>query len=145
MNKLIWVAAAAGAIASTAGCAGNGAVETATASPVVCSSYGQIDKDNNGIINQAEWGGFRNGVFNDWDTNNDRRVSRAEFQNCWRAGGFRNDANFEFADWDDNFGAFDDDNDGFLGSPEFFGSDEFGMFDDDGDFGLEVGLNEWGF
>lgn len=112
--------------------------------PRMCSNFGMVDRDNNGIINQAEWGGFRSGVFNDWDMNDDGRLSRAEFEGCWRGGGFMN-VGFDDDDWDDNFGAFDDDRDGFLDSNEFFGDDEFGLFDTDNDFGIEPGIGEWGF
>lgn len=121
-----------------------GAFALGDASPRMCSNFGMIDRDNNGIINQSEWGGFRAGVFNDWDMNKDRRLSRAEFEGCWRGGGFMS-AGFDADDWDDNFGVFDDDRDGFLDSNEFFGDDEFGLFDTDRDFGIEPGIGEWGF
>lgn len=109
-----------------------------------CSNFGMIDFDNSGIITPAEWSGFRNGVFNDWDMNDDRRLDRAEYDPCWRAGGFMN-AGFNGDEWNDSFGVFDGDDDGFLSGTEFFGDDEFGVFDRDRDFGIELGIGEWGF
>ena len=147
MKGIIKFMAAAGLAVGVSGCAAGmeGPLETGFGdAPRVCSNFGMVDRNNNGIITQAEWGGFRTGVFNDWDANNDNRLSRAEFEQCWRGGGFRNDAGFEGDDWDDNFGVFDDDGDGFLSDDEFFGDDEFGVFDEDDDFGIETGLGEWG-
>ena len=145
--KLFHLFAGATLAAASAGCAMNGVDEGVVGdqfSNRACSNFGMIDRNNNTILDRNEWGMFRTGVFTDWDRNKDRRISSAEFQDCWRANGFMNVGFRE--DWgDDNFGAFDDDNDGFLGPNEFFGDDEFGMFDRDGDFGIELGLGEWGF
>jgi hypothetical protein len=129
-----------------AGCAPvDGPVSYASAaSAPVCAQRGMVDYDNNRVITQAEWTGFRDRVFADWDRNRDGRLANNEFGDCWRAGGFMN-AGYDADDWDDNFGAFDDNMDGFLDRNEFFGNDEFGLFDRDRDFGIELDNDEWGF
>ena len=147
ISKLI---AAAGAVVGLSACAqGPGGPQEAglaaapsQAAPVACSDFGLVDRDANGIITQAEWGGFGDAAFGDWDINNEYRISRSEFETCWRAGGFRNDAAFEEDDWGVNFAAFDDDDDEFLDEDEFFGDEGFGLFDENDDSGL--GLDEWG-
>lgn len=146
--KLVHLTLAIAVSLGLAACAGtegpHGTGVTPLAENRVCSIFGAIDRDRNGLINQAEWGGFRAGVFNDWDTDDDNRISRDEFGSCWRAGGF-SEVGFDINDWDDNFGVFDDDNDGFLRPDEFWGDDEFGAFDTDDDLGIEPGGGEWGF
>lgn len=131
-----------------AGCApmdGPGAFASNAAGPSpICSNRGMVDFDNNRVISMSEWTGFRDRSFADWDRNKDGRLAQNEFGDCWRMGGFMN-AGYDENDWDDNWGAFDDNMDGFLDRNEFFGDDEFGMFDRDRDLGIELDNDEWGF
>ena len=52
-------------------------------------------------------------IFANWDTDQDRRVSRGEFQTCWTGAGWRSAMTA--------FTAFDEDGDGYLASDEMFG------------------------
>lgn len=123
---------------STMGAAGP--YETGTATAVACSQYGALDRDNDQLIEDAEYNQFGDGVFADWDLNDDNLLAREEFERCWNAGGWTAtptayDANALWTSWEDN-------NDGFLDENEFFGEDEFAEWDADDTAALEAG--EWG-
>ena len=75
-------------LASSAGLAACATYPAAVAQNNVCTGYGYVDINNDGMISGDEWNSYRTGAYSYWDTNRDGRIERSEFDNCWRAGGF---------------------------------------------------------
>ena len=95
-------------LASVAGLAACAPVaEPATASNTTCGTYGYIDVNNDGFITGDEWNTYRTNAYGFWDVNKDGRIDRAEFENCWRGGGFYRDAYYNPDDWSNYWTAFD--------------------------------------
>jgi len=118
MRKLALAALAATAL-GLASCATVPA-EPVTASNTVCGTYGYIDVNNDGWITGSEWNTYRTNAYGHWDVNKDGRIDRAEFENCWRAGGFYRDAYYNPDYWDRYWAAFDANGDGYLSSDEYW-------------------------
>ena len=118
--KTVTLALLAAGAAAVAGCA----TTTAPAPEVAgaCGTYGLIDNNRDGIVTQAEWNQFRAANFPAWDADADGRLDRAEFENCYRAGGFLGADGYDPNFWAQYWAAFDANNDGFL-SPDEYWSD----------------------
>lgn len=99
----------------------------------VCSTYGTIDRDADSRIARTEYDTFGDTVFADWDSDDDNRVSEAEFSRCWSAGGFhQNNVGAPAAP----FQAFDANDDGYLDENEFFGEAAWSAWDTNRDNAL---------
>lgn len=100
---------------------------------VACSQLGLIDRDGDTRVTRAEYDAFGDGVFGDWDADDDNRISLAEYQRCWTAGGFYNG---NVGDHTTTFEAFDANDDNFLTEDEFFGDASWRRWDADTDGAL---------
>jgi len=79
----------------------------------VCAASHPIDVNGDGWISGDEWNTFHTSGYGAWDMNHDGRVSRAEFEACYRAGGFY-PANYYNPDYRTNYwSAFDANGDGY--------------------------------
>jgi hypothetical protein len=76
------------ALAGSAALAACATYPAAVAQNNVCTGYGYVDINNDGMISGDEWNSYRTGAYSYWDTNHDGRIDRVEFDKCWRAGGF---------------------------------------------------------
>ena len=94
--------------------------EPATASNTTCGTYGYIDVNNDGFITGDEWNTYRTNAYGFWDLNKDGRIDRAEFENCWRGGGFYRDAYYNPSYWSNYWSAFDANGDGYLSNDEYW-------------------------
>ena len=86
--------------------------EPATASNTTCGTYGYIDVNNDGFITGDEWNTYRTNAYGFWDVNKDGRIDRAEFENCWRGGGFYREAYYNPDYWSNYWTGFDANGDG---------------------------------
>lgn len=93
------------------------------------------DLNNDGLFQEAEYTGWRDRGYAQWDTNSDQRIAASEFESGWTNAGFEN-AQGVFTEWDDN-------SDGFLDAGEWFGEDEWNTWDANDSGVLEN--NEFGF
>lgn len=84
----------------------------------------RLDANQDGMVQEAEYNSF-GFAFDNWDVDDDYRISPAEFQRCWDvvASGSAEPV----------FRAFDEDGNGFLSQEEFFSNEEFHRWDADGD------------
>jgi EF hand len=122
----------AGTTAIVAGCAMEPApVRPATAAEAaaVCGTYGYVDINNDGFITGDEWNTYRTGAYGFWDTDKDGRISRSEFERCWRAGGFYRQAYYNPDYWTYYWSAFDANGDGFLSSDEYWSAAAWARID----------------
>ena len=117
MRKLIIPLLLAGS-ATLAGCMT--ADPAATAAARACGGYGYVDQDNDGWVEANEWNAYRAGGYSAWDTNQDGRISRTEFQNCWYGGGFYQTNYYNRDYWTNYWTAFDANNDGYLSNDEYW-------------------------
>lgn len=126
MYKLALATLLAGA-AGLAGCAMNQPM--AVAANGVCGTYGYVDANNDGYISGDEWNMYRTGSYGAWDVNHDGRISQAEFDGCYRAGGFYRTAYYN-PDYADNYyNAFDANHDGYLTQDEYWSTAAYSMAD----------------
>jgi hypothetical protein len=108
-------------LATTAGIAACAPVaEPATASNTICGTYGYVDVNNDGFITGDEWNTYRTNAYGFWDADKDGRISRSEFENCYRAGGFYRDAYYNPDYWTNYWTAFDANGDGYLSADEYW-------------------------
>ena len=114
MRTLVLGGLLAGTAAAIAGCA---TVAPVTASNSVCGTYGY------------------------WDVDKDGRISRSEFENCWRGGGFYRDAYYNPGYWTNYWSAFDANNDGYLSSDEYWSAAAWTRIDANGNGRIDS--NEW--
>ena len=123
MRTLILASLLAGAAAAVAGCstvpppAPAGAVVAANG---VCAASAPIDVNGDGWISGDEWNTFHTSSYGNWDLNHDGRVSRAEFEACYNAGGFYPAANYNAGYWTNYWTAFDANGDGYLSPDEYW-------------------------
>jgi hypothetical protein len=101
----------------------------------VCSDFGMIDANDNDVLERAEYAGWSDEVFDDWDQDDDGAVSEDEFDRCFEAGGwFESELDDGWEDdADELFAAWDDDDDGALAEAEFADEEEFDEWDADDD------------
>ena len=85
MRKLLTASLVGGAALAIAGCATVPAT-TVAANGNVCGTYGYVDVNNDGFITGDEWNTYRSSTYDFWDANRDGRISRMEFENCYRGG-----------------------------------------------------------
>lgn len=111
----------------------------ATAGP--CSSSGYVDVNNDGWISGAEWNTWRTRGYADWDSNRDGRVSRTEFERCYRAGGFYRENYYDPTHWTSYWTSFDANNDGFLSADEYWSGSVFTRADRNGNGRIDS--DEW--
>jgi hypothetical protein len=136
MRKLVLSALLAGT-AAIAGCA------TAPAPPAVASACAttSIDADGDGAVTAAEWNAWRASGFGFWDTNDDNRIDRSEFQACYMAGGFYPSASFNADYWNHYWSAFDANGDGFLSADEYWSAQAWARVDANANGVIDA--NEW--
>ena len=126
--------------AALAACAVTPPPAVVTADGRVCAT-GSIDADGNGAVTAAEWNAWRASGFGDWDVDDDNRISRAEFQNCYMAGGFYPVANYNPGYWTNYWTTFDANGDGFLTTDEYWSAGAWTRVDANGN-GI-IDANEW--
>jgi hypothetical protein len=129
-------------LASVAGLAACAPVaEPATASNTTCGTYGYIDVNNDGFITGDEWNTYRTNAYGFWDVNKDGRIDRAEFENCWRGGGFYRDAYYNPDYWSNYWTAFDANGDGYLSTDEYWSAATWTRIDRNGNGRIDS--DEW--
>ena len=115
--------------------------EPATASNTTCGTYGYIDVNNDGFITGDEWNTYRTNAYGFWDVNKDGRIDRAEFENCWRGGGFYRDAYYNPDYWSNYWTAFDANGDGYLSNDEYWSASAWTRIDRNGNGRIDS--DEW--
>ena len=127
MRTLLITTSIAGSVAIAA-CA-TPVAEPATAANTRCGTYGYIDVNNDGFITGPEWNTYRTNAYGFWDVNKDGRIDRAEFENCWRGGGFYRDAAYSPDYWTNYWTAFDANADGYLSADEYWSASTWARID----------------
>jgi EF hand len=127
MRNLALVTLLAGT-AGLAACA-TPVAEPATAANTVCGTAGYVDVNNDGFISGDEWNTYRSNAYGFWDVDKDGRISRSEFENCWRGGGFYREAYYNPDYWTHYWSAFDANNDGFLSADEYWSAAAWARID----------------
>lgn len=104
-----------------------------------CSDFGMIDVNDDDLLSETEYSDWGDGVFDDWDSDDDGVLSKAEFDDCYEAGGwYESELDEEWeADAEQLYAAWDDDDDGELTEAEFADEEEFAEWDADDDDALE--------
>lgn len=101
--------------------------------PVVAAGQacatGSIDANGDGAVTAAEWNAWRASGFAYWDTNNDNRIDRSEFQACYMAGGFYPAAHYNPDYWTHYWSAFDANGDGYLSAEEYWSAQAWSSLD----------------
>jgi Ca2+-binding EF-hand superfamily protein len=69
------------------------------------------------------------GTYGYVDVNKDGRISRSEFENCYRAGGFYRTAYYNPDYWTNYWSAFDANGDGYLSTDEYWSSAAWATID----------------
>jgi predicted small secreted protein len=86
-----------------------------------------VDADGDGKISTYEWNNYRTAGYASWDTNNDGRISQAEYANCWYGGGFY--PTYNRATWEPSWRAFDTNGDGWLSADEYWSAGTWSQYD----------------
>ena len=139
MQKLALSAALAGAAFIT-GCAATPPPAVVAADGRVCAT-GSIDANDDGAVTAAEWNAWRASGFGFWDADDDNRIDRTEFENCYRGGGFYPTASYDPAHWNHYWTAFDANGDGFLSADEYWSAQAWARVDANRN-GI-IDANEW--
>lgn len=105
------------------------AVAAAAAASDVCGTYGYVDINNDGYITGDEWNTFHTRTYGDWDLDHDGRVSRSEFERCYRAGGFYRTTYYNPDYWTNYWSAFDANGDGYLSADEYWSAPVWARID----------------
>ena len=128
MRNLI-LPALLGSAAALAGCAATPAPVAVATTADACGTYGYVDVNNDGFISGDEWNTYRTSTYSFWDSDADGRISRAEFERCYRAGGFYRDAYYNPDHWTNYWTGFDANGDGFLGADEYWSTNAWTRID----------------
>ena len=126
-------------LASAAALAGCATVVPMAAGTTCGTTY--VDMNNDGQITGSEWNTYRTASYANWDVNRDGRISRAEFENCYRAGGFYREAYYNPNYWSNYWSAFDANGDGYLSSDEYWSASTWTRIDRNNN-GI-IDSNEW--
>lgn len=126
--------------ASLAACA-TPVADPVTAANTVCGTYGYVDVNNDGFITGDEWNTYRSNAYGFWDVDKDGRISRIEFENCWRGGGFYREAYYNPGYWPHYWSAFDANNDGYLSADEYWSAAAWARIDRNNNGRIDS--NEW--
>jgi len=126
--------------AALAGCATYAPVRP-VASNTACGTYGYVDVNNDGFITGDEWNTYRSSTYDFWDANRDGRISRMEFENCYRGGGFYRTAYYNADYWPYYWSAFDANGDGYLSNDEYWSASAWARID--ANHNGRIDSNEW--
>ena len=126
--RIVPLSALVAGAALAAGCATAPPPAAVTADGRVCAT-GSIDANADGAVTAAEWNAWRASGFAFWDTNDDNRIDRSEFEGCYMAGGFYPAARYDAAHWNHYWSAFDANADGFLSADEYWSAQAWGRVD----------------
>jgi hypothetical protein len=118
-------------------------VAAVAAAEGVCAASSPIDVDGDGWISGAEWNTFHTSGYGAWDMNHDGRVSRAEFETCYRAGGFYPTAYYNPDYWTNYWTAFDTNGDGFLSADEYWSASTWTRIDRNGNGRIDANVWVW--
>lgn len=139
MKKLALLVLLAGTAALGA-CTTAAPVESvATAGP--CGNYGYVDVNDDGWITGDEWSTWRSRAYPMWDTDHDGRISRIEFERCYRAGGFYRDTYYKPDYWTNYWSGFDANRDGYLSADEYWSASVWARADRNGNGRIDS--DEW--
>jgi hypothetical protein len=139
MRSLCLAPLLAGA-AAIAGCAVAPAPAT-VAGTGVCGNYGYVDVNNDGFITGNEWNTYRTSTYSFWDADADGRISRSEFERCYRAGGFYRTNYYNPDYWTNYWTTFDANNDGYLSADEYWSAGAWTRIDRNNNGRIDA--NEW--
>lgn len=134
-------AAAIGACAATPPPPPGAAPAESVAASGVCGSYGYVDINNDGWISGDEWNTYRTKSYSGWDANGDGRIDKAEFERCYRAGGFYRSTYYNPDYWTNYWSAFDANGDGYLSADEYWSAGAWGRIDRNGNGRIDT--DEW--
>ena len=112
-----------------------------TAGTGVCGNYGYVDVNNDGFITGSEWNTYRTSTYTHWDVDRDGRISRSEFENCYRAGGFYREAYYNPSYWTNYWTTFDANGDGYLSNEEYWSAGAYTRADRNGNGRIDS--DEW--
>lgn len=130
--KTLIIASVVGGAASLGACATEPAaapVAAVAAAGGTCSASSPIDVNGDGWISGDEWNTFHTSSYGVWDTNRDGRVSRSEFEACYRAGGFYAANYYKPEYWWNYWSAFDANGDGYLSGDEYWSPETWARID----------------
>lgn len=139
MRKLALCALTATGAVLTSGCM-TAPAPIPVANTNACGT-GYVDLNNDGSISGTEWNTWRSGAYSYWDVDKDGRISRSEFENCWRAGGFYREAYYDPMHWNQYWTAFDANGDGYLSSDEYWSAAAWSRIDRNANGVIDS--NEW--
>jgi len=131
MKTLLMTTALAGALA-LAGCETtppDTPVAAMAANEPGCAASHPIDVNGDGWISGDEWNTFHTSGYGAWDMNHDGRISRAEFEACYRAGGFYPATYYNPDYWTNYWTAWDANGDGYLSADEYWPSTAYATID----------------
>ena len=117
------------ALLGTAALAGCATVPATTVATGPCGTYGYVDVNNDGFISGDEWNTYRTSTYSFWDSDADGRVSRSEFERCYRAGGFYREAYYNPGYWTNYWSGFDANGDGYLSADEYWSTSAWTRID----------------
>jgi hypothetical protein len=114
---------------------------TAAEAAAVCGSYGYVDVNNDGFISGEEWNTYRTSTYSFWDRDGDGRISRNEFERCYRAGGFYRTGYYNPDYWTNYWTGFDANGDGYLSANEYWSTNAWTRIDRNGNGRIDS--DEW--
>ncbi|MBA2467060.1 MAG: hypothetical protein H0V46_05580 [Sphingomonas sp.] len=112
-----------------------------TTASAACGSYGYVDVNKDGFISGDEWNTYRTSTYSFWDSDGDGRISRGEFENCYRGGGFYREAYYNPNYWTNYWTAFDANGDGYLSNEEYWSANAWTRADRNNNGRIDS--NEW--
>ena len=116
-------------------------VAAVAAAEGVCAASSPIDVNGDGWISGDEWNTFHTAGYGAWDMNHDGRISRAEFETCYRAGGFYPATYYNPGYWTNYWTAFDANGDGYLSADEYWSPSIYTRID--ANHNGRIDTNEW--